>query len=586
MTMTGNGSHGAGCDIAPVRSLPPVVAAGRNGIAPGRIAAAIVASAEPATVLRALLEAVRTTTGADRVLLVDPHRDGSGTADPSPPVDDVLRPLATLPDAAAAYIERAVTTGEVVSEGAGTEWIAGDAASAATAHEVLCVPATAFGTVQAVLYLERRVEDGAPLADGVETLEEAMPYLALCVLHRRSAGSAEAARRRAAHEASVHRIDAVATLAGGIAHDFNNHLTVINGLCDLLLDDARLAPVIRTDLNEIRAAGEGAAVLTNQLLSYSGRQILQPAPADLNRVLRFAEGKLRRTLGESIDLAFDLAPGFGWAVLDEAQIEQVLLNLAANARDAMRGGGGVLIRTRNVDLGAELRDALPPLEPGAYVCASVSDTGPGIPADVLPRIFEPFFTTAAPGQRMGLGLPTAYGILRQLGGGIAIERVEGRGATFTIYVRRTAAPTSGDDAAAGPEGCGGERILIVEDRDDVRRLATQVLSKHGYEVLAAADGPTALQVAADVPGAIDLLVTDVVMPGMNGGELAKALTAARPGLKVLFTSGYTADKIGACGVLEEGTAYLRKPFSPRQLRARVREILDERDPASAPPDSH
>jgi signal transduction histidine kinase/ActR/RegA family two-component response regulator len=583
--MIASGIHGGERGVDPQLTGPPPLGASPAGALP-RAVAAIVASADAGTVIQALLEAIRAATGADRVLLVDPH---VGTAAAAQPADDVVPPMAQLPDLSIASIERAATTRKIVcgvhAERGGAADVTGGSERPASAREILCVPVTAFGTAQAVLYLDTRVADGSALADAAGDLEAAASQLALCVLQQRTAASAERTRRRAEHEEDLRRTEAVATLAGGIAHDFNNHLTVINGLCDLLLDGGRLEPVVRTDLNEIRTAGESAAVLTNQLLSYSGRQIMQPAPADLHRVLRHAEGKLRRTLGPAIDLALELSPDPAWAQLDEPQIEQVLLNLAANARAAIRGAGVVRIGTGRVEVAEALRDAQPALGPGAYVFASVSDTGPGIPPDVLPRIFDPFFTTAAPGQQIGLGLPTAYGILRQLGGGIAVDAGEGRGATFTLYFRRAAAPKPDD--ADGEAAANGERILIVEDRDDVRRLAVQMLSRHGYAILAAPDGPTAIQLAADSDVHIDLLVTDVVMPGMNGRELARALTAARPGLRVLYTSGYAADQIGDCGVLEDGLAYLRKPFSPRQLRARVREVLDEPVPVvSRTPDRH
>ncbi|HEY8551621.1 MAG TPA: ATP-binding protein [Vicinamibacterales bacterium] len=455
-------------------------------------------------------------------------------------------------------------------------WVGGAASLVKPEREALCVPVMAFGAVQAVLYAEKSVATGAPLSDAVSDLEAAATQLALCLVHRQVAGRVEAGRRRGESDERRRRSEAVATLAGGIAHDFNNHLTVINGLCDLLLDDARLDPLVRTDLQEIRSAGENAATLTNQLLAYSGRQILQPEPTDVNALLARAQASLRRMLGDGIGLSLDLAPVPAWAHVDEEQVKQVFLNLAANARDAMRGAGTVTIRTDVIELGVELRDAQPALPPGAYVRASMTDTGPGISADVFPRIFDPFFTTASTGERMGLGLAVAYGILRQLGGGIAVDRGEGSGATFTLYFPRVAAPAGIGGDEPDMRTRGDERILIVEDRDDVRRLAIQVLSKQGYEILAAPDGPAALQLAAATDAPIDLLVTDVVMPGMNGRELANALVAVRPGLKVLYTSGFTADQIGACGVLEEGTAYLRKPFSPQQLRARVRQVLDER----------
>jgi PAS domain S-box-containing protein len=375
------------------------------------------------------------------------------------------------------------------------------------------------------------------------------------------------------------RMEAVGRLTAGIAHDFNNLLTVINGFAELL----RLA--LPSDhpagdmAEKIQSAGKRAADLVSQLLAYSRKQMVQPQVLDLNEVVTSMDKMLQRIIGEDIELA--ARPGAGlWPVtIDRTQIEQIIVNLAVNARDAMPNGGRLSIETTNVTLDADYCARHIGVTPGDYVLLAVSDTGVGMSADVQSHLFEPFFTTKGVGKGTGLGLAAVYGIVKQNRGNIWVYSEVGRGSTFKVYLPRTAQPAAREagPAALADTPVGTETILLAEDSEMVRDLALTVLRRQGYRVLVAPDGAQALQVAEDHNGPIHLLITDVVMPGMSGRVLADRLLALRPDTKVLFMSGYTEDTIAHHGVLTPRAALMEKPFSPPALARRVRDILDGED---------
>ncbi len=372
------------------------------------------------------------------------------------------------------------------------------------------------------------------------------------------------------------RIESVGRLAGGIAHDFNNLVTIIRGHTDLLLDELDADDPLRADLEDIRVAGERAASLTGQLLAFSRRNVLQPRVIDLNSVVRGMEGMLRRTLGEDVALAVELAPELGAVRADPAQMEQILLNLVVNARDAMPRGGRLSIRTFDTVLDQQFVATHLGSSAGPHVAIEVRDTGHGMDEDTMALIFEPFFTTKDPGKGTGLGLAMTYGIVKQSGGYITVESRPGDGTTFCIYLPRVEAPVPASPApraeSGDAAGCG--TILVVEDEPALRQLTARVLESRGYGVLAAATGQEAMLTARTHPGRLDLLLTDVVMPGMGGRELAERLMAEMPGLRVLYTSGYTDDDILRHGVSERDAPFLAKPFTPDELVERVRALLD------------
>ena len=319
-----------------------------------------------------------------------------------------------------------------------------------------------------------------------------------------------------------------------------------------------------------------AAALTRQLLAFSRRQVLEPKVLDLNLTVSELETMLRRLIGEDVTLVTRYGPGLGRVRADLGQVEQVLMNLVVNARDAMPQGGALTIETANATIAAG--DALGgAVESGSYVVVSVSDTGVGMDEATRAHIFEPFFTTKGPGKGMGLGLATVYGIVTQSGGHVEVDTEVGRGTTFRIYLPRTEEPISGrSHFGPSPLARGTETILLVEDEDAVRALVRHVLQMNGYTVLEAGHGREALRIAEGHPGPIDLLVTDVVMPEVSGGELAARLTALRPRVKVLYLSGYTDDAVVRPGVLHAETAFLQKPFTPSALAQKVREVLGPR----------
>jgi nitrogen-specific signal transduction histidine kinase/CheY-like chemotaxis protein len=377
----------------------------------------------------------------------------------------------------------------------------------------------------------------------------------------------------------AHKMEAVGQLAGGIAHDFNNLLTVILGYSDVVLNKLSADHRLCEEVHEIRKAGERAAALTGQLLAFSRMQVLLPQVIDLNEVVTHVYKMLRRLIGEDIDLRTVCAPATGRVKADQGQLEQVLMNLAVNARDAMPEGGVLTIGTRNAEVDASYAREHVPMEPGSYVMLSVSDTGTGMDAKTKGRIFEPFFTTKEKGKGTGLGLATVYGIVKQSGGFIWASSEPGHGTSFEIYLPRVdekAGVAAGYGAPQAREGVGGtETVLLVEDEEGVRRLAREVLEAHGYTVLEASGWQSALGLADSHGGPIHLLLTDVVMPEMGGPEVASRLSALRPAIKVLYMSGYTNYAVFHRGLLDAGIAFLQKPFSPDELARRVRELLDE-----------
>ena len=373
------------------------------------------------------------------------------------------------------------------------------------------------------------------------------------------------------------KMEAVGRLAGGIAHDFNNLLMVISGYSEFLLDRLGPEPELRAPAQEIASAAGRASALTRQLLAFSRKQMLAPKILDLNGVVTENLKMLTRMIGEDIELVMVPAAGLGAVRADAGQIEQVIMNLAVNARDAMPGGGKLTIEISNVSVDEERARVQAPLKPGNYVMLAISDTGAGMDAETQSHIFEPFFTTKGP-KGTGLGLSTVYGIVKQSGGYIWVNSETGKGTTFKIYLPRVAeAVESPAEVVAASKSVatepGTETILVVEDEANLRYLARQFLEKQGYRVIEAADGAVALQIAVAHEGIIHLLLTDVIMPGMNGRELAQRISEIRPNTKVLYMSGYTENVIGRNGTLDAGIRLLQKPFTLRDLNARVREVL-------------
>jgi PAS domain S-box-containing protein len=374
------------------------------------------------------------------------------------------------------------------------------------------------------------------------------------------------------------KMEAVGRLAGGIAHDFNNLLTVILGSSDLLLEGLRVDHQSRADLEDIHKAGQRAAALTRQLLAFSRQQVLTPQVLDLNALIADLEKMLRRLIGEDIEFRTVLAADLGAVRADPGQLEQVIMNLAVNARDAMPHGGKLTIETVNADLGDAYAQAHVPLVSGRYAMLAVSDTGIGMDTQVKAHIFEPFFTTKEKGKGTGLGLATVYGIVKQTDGYIWVYSEPGQGTSFKIYLPRVAAAAEppAPKPLAPPSLAGSETVLLAEDEEAVRNFTRRVLAAHGYTVLTAADGQEALHLAEQHAGPIHLLLTDVVMPNMGGRELAERVVAARHETKVLYLSGYTDDAIVHHGVLEPGIAFLQKPFTLQGLARKLREVLDAR----------
>ena len=369
------------------------------------------------------------------------------------------------------------------------------------------------------------------------------------------------------------KMEAVGQLAGGVAHDFNNLLTAILGYCHLILDELAEDNPLRHDLIEIQAAGDRAASLTRQLLAFSRRQMLQPQVVDINTLVAQLEKLLRRLISEDVDLMTVLAPDLLPVTVDPASIEQILVNLAVNARDAMPTGGRLTIETANVELDAAYAVTHVAIQPGPYVMLAVSDTGDGMDAATRARVFEPFFTTKEQGRGSGLGLATVYGMVKQSGGYIWVYSEPGHGSVFKVYLPPASARASARTAPADDaEPRGWETVLLVEDEEAVRGLAREVLRRHGYVVLEARHGIDALRLAELHPESIHLLITDVVMPHMSGRELSERLLAVRPEIKTLFMSGYT-DHALLPEDLTRGAEFLQKPFTPDAFARRVRRVL-------------
>jgi PAS domain S-box-containing protein len=372
------------------------------------------------------------------------------------------------------------------------------------------------------------------------------------------------------------KMEAVGQLAGGVAHDFNNLLAVIIGYSDMLLrrSSSALSEDAQRKVEQINEAAHRAAGLTRQLLAFSRKQVLQPKLMDLNTVVGNMDKMLKRVIGEHIEMLTILDPKLGIVKADPGQIEQVLLNLAVNARDAMPAGGKVTIETGTVVLDGQYIQTHQAVEPGPYVMLAVSDTGVGMSAEVRSRIFEPFFTTKDKDKGTGLGLSTVYGIVQQSGGSIWVYSELGQGTTFKVYLPCVDQDADIDEALpATADYRGSETVLLVEDEDVVRQVAYEMLTMNGYSVLQTSNGNEALEVSRQHEGVIDLMVTDVVMPSMGGPELARRLAVTRPEMRVLYMSGYTDDAVFNHGVLQEGTAFLQKPFTSASLGCKLREVI-------------
>lgn len=374
------------------------------------------------------------------------------------------------------------------------------------------------------------------------------------------------------------KMEAVGRLAGGVAHDFNNVLTAILGYADVLDDTLAAGDDRHEDVSEIRLAAQRAAGLTRQLLTFSRHQVLELRVLSPNTALANLEKMLGRLIGEDISLVMHLDPDAGNIKADTVQLEQVIINLAVNARDAMPHGGTITITTERAVLHEEQDESPQPIPPGTYVVLRVSDTGEGIPPAIISRVFEPFFTTKEKGRGTGLGLSTVYGIVRQSEGYIGIDSTLGNGTTFRIYLPVVDVSTEPEQPLTEPpiSLVGKETILLAEDEAQLRRLYTALLQKMGYHVLDTANAADALRLAGEYKGAVDLLITDVIMPEISGPELARRLDESGIRVPVLFISGYTSDAIMRHGILRPGVNYLQKPFAPIDLARRVRQLLNAR----------
>ena len=372
------------------------------------------------------------------------------------------------------------------------------------------------------------------------------------------------------------KMEAIGRLAGGIAHDFNNLLSVILGYGELILSDLEAGSALHGRISEIHRAGKRAADLTRQLLAFSRKQIIEPRILDLNALVLDTETMLRRLIGADVELVTRLASRIARVKADPGQLEQIILNLTVNARDAMPEGGKITFETADVECGAEFARRHPGAAAGPYVMLAVRDTGVGMTPEIKAKIFEPFFTTKEPGKGTGLGLATVYGIVRQSDGYISVDSRPGSGTTFSVYLPHVEGPADGGTprAAAGAPPKGVETVLVVEDEEAVRDLISEGLKQLGYSVLSARDGAQALEVSRRHPAPIHLLLIDVVLPGRSGREVAADLTRLRPDLAVLYTSGHTDDEAVRHRVLDHGPAFLQKPFSQSDLALKLREVLD------------
>jgi PAS domain S-box-containing protein len=379
-------------------------------------------------------------------------------------------------------------------------------------------------------------------------------------------------RRMEERLAESEKLEAIGRLAGGIAHDFNNLLTVISGYAEVLRGEVGE----RDALAQIEHASEQASALTRQLLAFSRRQVLNLEAVDVNEIVSTMRSMLDRIIGDDVRVAISLAPGPASVEADRAQIERIVLNLAANARDAMPHGGKLTIETALVELDADYEATHGDIEPGPHVLLAISDTGTGMSDAVRRHLFEPFFTTKGAGEGTGLGLATVFGVVKQSGGAIYVYSEEGRGTTFKIYLPQADKPAASDGhVTAEPElSRGSETIVVVEDDESVRELVQLMLRGQGYEVLAAGDGEGAARLCAEHPGGVDLLLTDVVMPEVNGRVLAERLGTLFPSMRVLFMSGYSDEAVVRHGIIRPNTAFIEKPFTEAGLARKVREVLD------------
>ena len=424
----------------------------------------------------------------------------------------------------------------------------------------------------------------AAVRDATERLELQAEHLELRAEHLKLRAELRAERERLKSKAERDKLESLGQLAGGVAHDFNNLLAVISNYAAFVSDEAAKDGVqvdwqsVREDARQIQLAADRAAELTHQLLAFARRDVVQPRPLDLNQVITRVERLLIRSLGEHVVLKTDLAPQLRAVLADPGQIEQVLVNLAVNARDAMPSGGTLVVQTFVTDVDESHAAGRIGLPPGPYACMKVSDTGVGMSREVIDHAFEPFFTTKPKGEGTGLGLATVYGIVTQAGGYVQIYSELDIGTTITILL-----PAAGPDVQAEPApvpepgGGRGETVLIVEDEPAMREVTRRILSRSGYHVIVAASGHEAIEIAARHTGDIDVLLTDVVMPRMLGKEAAERIRALRPGVKVLFMSGYAQGVLDCRGVVEVGVNLIQKPFSEAQLLVTLRQII-----ASAP----
>jgi len=427
-----------------------------------------------------------------------------------------------------------------------------------------------------------RMEEHVKLADetdayfevNIRPTDEGLVILSIDVTERRRSEIQREALEEQLRQSQ--RMDAVGRLAGGIAHDFNNILSIILGYGETLLDDLPPTDPKHADVLEMQKAAGRAAELTKQLLMFSRQQLVEPKVLDLNDVIGGMQRMLRRIVGEHIEVACLFDPSAGRILADRGNIEQVIMNLVVNARDAMPQGGKLTLETANVVIDERFARSHLGAEPGSYVLLAVTDTGAGMDRATKLRIFEPFFTTKERGKGTGLGLSTVFGIVQQCGGGIWVYSEPGHGSTFKIYLPRTgsvAEPVRGDEGPAMARG--SETILLVEDEEAVRSVARRMLERHGYHVVVADDPADALRLGDELGERLDLLMTDVVMPKMSGAVLAARLCARQPSLKVLFVSGYTDGTVVEHGVLEQGVSFLQKPYTSDQLGHKVRAVLDQ-----------
>jgi PAS domain S-box-containing protein len=428
-------------------------------------------------------------------------------------------------------------------------------------------------------------DDGLLVIAAVRDMTE---RLELRAEHERLRSQAERAKLERQLQQSQ-RLESLGQLAGGVAHDFNNLLAVISNYAAFVGDEVAKDGLqvdwqsVRGDVRQIQLAAGRAAELTHQLLAFARRDVVRPRPLDLNEVITRVEQLLIRTLGEHVILKTGLAPRLCAVLADPGQIEQVLVNLAVNARDAMPSGGTLLVQTSVTDVGEVHAASRIGLPPGQYACMKISDTGVGMPRDVIDHAFEPFFTTKPKGEGTGLGLATVYGIVTQASGYVQIYSEPDIGTTITVMLPATGQGIQAEPAPEQePAGGGGETVLIVEDEPAMREVTRRILSRSGYHVIAAASGHEAIEIAASHTGDIDVLLTDVVMPRMLGKEAAERIRGLRPGVKVLFMSGYALGVLDAKGIVEAGVNLIQKPFSEAQLLATLGQIIASATPHQAP----